>query len=179
MTWRLRRLAALVVTSLIASGCISVADFGAYWNKDPLDVGLAGVWVALKTPDGDRGELIFIRRGALYDLSVREDNDKAKPAGEQVRTLRVGDATFLLSRGRGKRGGMMTAYRFTPGRLEILDVPAVAASDGVPPPPPSVTYRHGPGAPPSIDIATLDPAALEWLAALAQRSTATSVFRRH
>lgn len=178
MSSGLLRRAILVGTTLVLSGCITVDDFGAFWDKDRLDGDLAGRWVAVKTADGDDGEMTFIRRGRSYVVLVREGDEKAKGADEQVRTLRVGESRFLLSRVRGKANGMMTAYRVTHDQLELLDVPDVVVGVDVPLAPASVKYSRKSEAPASVEIATLDQPALEWLDRLMRLSRPTSVFAR-
>lgn len=179
MSSGLLRRAILVGTTLVLSGCITVDDFGVFWDKDRLDGDLEGRWVSVKTPDGDSGEVTFVRRGDLYAMSVREGGERAKNADEQVRTLRSGDARFLLSRARGKTNGSMTAYRITRDRLEILETPDVAVGGDVPPPPPSLKYtRKSDDLPASVDIKTLDQPAVDWLGRLAAVAQPSSVFAR-
>lgn len=172
------RLVACAAATLLSAGCITVSDFGGSWEKARVDGDLAGTWEAVKTPDGQSGEMTFVRRGESYALVTKARDEATKEASEEGRTLRVGDARLLLSRNPGQAGGMITAYRVTRDRLELLDVPDVAIGQDVPPPPPSVKYTAKRGGPASVDVTTLDQPALEWLARLERRAEPTSVFLR-
>lgn len=171
-------LAAVVVAALLAPACIDVGDYGPFWDAQALDAELAGRWVSVRTRAGDPGEMEFIRRDTAYAVLTRDGVEPAKEAEEQVRTVRVGASRFLMTRVAGKSGGFMTGYRIARGRLEILDLPVVAAGADLPAPPPSVRYTGTPGAPASVEIARLDQAALDWLGRVAARSQASSVFAR-
>ncbi len=127
-----RRLFVLAALVPLAS-CVTVEDFGAYWDKTGMDERLAGSWKMVaadpeQTPEhGYRiGDIMhMIRRGAAYEMAV--DKDDKTPDDDPlypIRTLNVGRYQFLAVRAEGEKGGLIWRYKLK-GRALELCVPAL------------------------------------------------------
>lgn len=89
---RLRPISIVVplLLAFLLAGCIAVDDFGHYWDKGFTDA-------------------------CVNDIVLREmeeDNEGAKAAGAEMRSLRLGNHTFLMMRERKHdKGGNLMLYK--------------------------------------------------------------------
>ena len=131
------RLLLLLAAVLSQTACISVEDFGAYWDKAGTDRALAGTWRQVSSsPEQTRargygiGDTIELSvKADAYDMVVHDADGKRPDASfYPVRTLDVGRYHFLLNR---RTMGMMQRYsisgrtllmcqQFGPGMVEFL-----------------------------------------------------------
>jgi hypothetical protein len=132
----MKRLWLCIVCSMVLASCISVDDFGAYWDKGVVDPALEGSWKKLGLPGEDRDsipgpdELRFTKNGASYSIQAINPIDPAsepdlaaemKRDNEHVmsaRTLRIGRQRLLMERDAVSPGdGILTRYEVRGGTL--------------------------------------------------------------
>jgi hypothetical protein len=127
---------------VLLSSCITVDDFGAYWDKGFVDPALAGTWKIIGVPrealDGGPWpeRLRFTKNGRSYALQGINPIDSgmtAEQAAEQARnnetreaarTLTIGRHAFLMQRPQqGGQDGMLVRYEVRGGILSqyIMD----------------------------------------------------------
>src|SRR5678815_681002 len=118
-----------VVAFLILSSCTPVEDFGAYWDKGFLDPALEGRWQKIGMPgepiDSIPGadQLLFVKNGQSYSwqginpidsrMSADQAEQRKKDNDERldVRTLKIGNSVFVMSRGpAGTKTGNLERY---------------------------------------------------------------------
>jgi hypothetical protein len=106
-----------IVAFLVLSSCTPVGDFAAYWDKGFVDPALEGRWQKIGVPgepiDSIPGadQLLFVKNGQSYfwqginpidsTLSAEqaERRKKDNDARLDVRTLKIGNSVFIMSRG--------------------------------------------------------------------------------
>ena len=118
-----------VVAFLVLTSCTPVGDFGAYWDKGVVDPALEGRWQKIGIPgepiDSIPGsdQLLFVKNGQSYfwqginpiasTLSAEqaERRKKDNEARLDVRTLKIGNSVFIMSRGpAGDQTGIIERY---------------------------------------------------------------------
>ena len=118
-----------VVAFLVLTSCTPVGDFGAYWDKGVVDPALEGRWQKIGLPgepiDSIPGadQLLFVKNGQSYSwqginpivstLSAdqAERRKKDNDARLDVRTLKIGNRVFIMSRGpAGTQTGVLERY---------------------------------------------------------------------
>jgi hypothetical protein len=118
-----------IVAFLALSSCTPVGDFAAYWDKGFVDPALEGRWQKIGIPgeaiDSIPGadQLLFVKNGQSYfwqginridsTLSAEqaERRKKDNEARLDVRTLKIGNSVFIMSRGpAGTQTGVLERY---------------------------------------------------------------------
>jgi hypothetical protein len=118
-----------VVAFLVLSSCTPVEDFGAYWDKGVLDPALEGRWQKIGIPgesiDSIPGadQLLFTKNGRSYSWQAINPIDSRLSADQaerrkkdnetrlDVRTLKIGNGVFIMSRGpAGTQTGILERY---------------------------------------------------------------------
>jgi hypothetical protein len=132
----MRRLVLPLLAVVLLSSCITVDDFGAYWDKGFVDPALAGTWkmigIAGQPPDRTLGtdQLRFTKNGRSYSLQTINPIEKGLTADEaaeqatnnevrlEVRTLTIGKHAFLMQRPQeGEQDGILQRYEVRGGVL--------------------------------------------------------------
>jgi hypothetical protein len=118
-----------VVAFLVLTSCTPVDDFGAYWDKGFVDPALEGRWQKIGIPgepiDSIPGsdQLLFVKNGQSYfwqginpilstlTADQAEQRKKDNDARLDVRTLKIGNSVFIMSRGpAGTPMGILERY---------------------------------------------------------------------
>jgi hypothetical protein len=127
-----------IVAFLLLSSCTPVSDFGAYWDKGFVDPALEGRWQKIGIPgealDSIPGsdQLLFVKNGMSYSwqginpidstlsADAAEQRKKDNEARLDVRTLKIGNSVFIMSRGpAGTQTGNIERYE-TQGDLLLV-----------------------------------------------------------
>jgi len=117
----------LFLAALFLSSCITVDDFGSFWDEAVIDPALAGDWKMTSVPSADMPgakELRFVLQGDHYGLATSADFSKeqsGKPDFMPARTLRAGSYAYLaVCCDKDKHSGTVLArYRIAPGMLKV------------------------------------------------------------
>ena len=122
----------LVLAALLPlASCITVEDFGQYWEKTGMDPQLEGSWkMVAADPEqtADHGYGIgqimrMVRRGAAYEMAF--DGAPDDPPMYPVRTLNVAHYRFLAMRAEGEKGGLIWRYKLQGRVLELCQTDLV------------------------------------------------------
>jgi hypothetical protein len=118
-----------IIAFLVLSSCTPVEDFGAYWDKGVVDPALEGRWQKIGLPGQDMksipgaDQLLFVKDGLSYawqginpiDSTLSADQAERRKKDNEarfvVRTLRIGNHLFMMSRGdAGAPKGILQRY---------------------------------------------------------------------
>jgi len=111
MTALVRSLATLAGMTFLLVSCIVVHDFGEYWGKGYVDPALAGTWL-----DGKGNSMTFLKDGDSYKVFYSQRDEEI----EAARTLKLGDATFLMVKEKKRNiSGSLNLYAFVGGKLSF------------------------------------------------------------
>lgn len=114
-----KKTAALILCFLLAA-CIIVHDFGEYWGQGYVDPALAGTWL-----DGKGNSVTFLKYGDSYKVYYSQRDEEI----EAARTLKLGDATFLMVKEKKRNlSGSLNLYAFVNGYM-VFYVPNSAERD--------------------------------------------------
>lgn len=124
----------LVVVALLSS-CISVDDFGTYWDKGFVDPTLSGTWQKLDSPSAGTvpgsspAVWTFTRKDTSYSARAMNPVARGKVETRQftARSLRVGDAVFLMLRDPEGKTGAIARYEFQGSTLRAYRLDGAAA----------------------------------------------------
>jgi hypothetical protein len=112
-------LAAIVCVSCLLASCISVGDFGTYWDKGTIDPALAGTWSRVPDPATapdpipEGSKISFVREGTSYTF---HDTDGTTCL---VRSMRIGRHAFMMMRRADKPDGILLRYDFQTNDLRM------------------------------------------------------------
>jgi hypothetical protein len=124
----MKRSLLLLIPLLPLAACLTVEDFGAYWDKAGTDTRLAGNWKEVAArPDQTRehgygiGNIFHIvERGGSYEISVQPVHDNPTKWHDRplypVKTLNVGPYHFLAV---GKQKGLLVRYKVNATALDV------------------------------------------------------------
>jgi len=103
-----RKTTALLLAFLLTA-CIVVHDFGEYWGQGYVDPALAGTWL-----DGKGNSVTFLKNGDSYRVFYSQRDEEI----EAARTLKLGDATFLMVKDKKRNvSGSLNLYALVKGKL--------------------------------------------------------------
>jgi hypothetical protein len=143
----MKRLLVCLAAVVVMSACVTVEDFGTYWNLGFADPALEGTWKNIGWSGESKPEPLatvrFTRAGDGYALQAIKAIDPAwsperlaleRAHGERLlpgsaRSLKVGDATFLMLGGPGATGQMMVRYEMRGDMLSEYWIEHVRASE--------------------------------------------------